>query len=662
MVDRHSLRFLIQIGAILGLTAGPAALLAQNFTVAAIVDDKTPRPSPWPGTFYPMTPATDGNTIVFNHGNSCAGCPALDSIWAVDVTGGNLRMLVGAGNPLPGGGQFSSFDLSPVVKSGIVMFVGFDGNSRPGLYAVPAAGGTVVKLVDTNTAIPGTPSTNFIGFDRAGFDHDGTTAVFTGKGSGIPTGVYSVKLDGTGLARIADTHTPVNSNSCAFPVQGYSRPSISNTRLAFLGQANNSDYGFHFSAIYTQAVSAAAPDCGGVPTPSAVNSLQGLPGASSHDLTIFDFGQMDNDTLVFRATDSYSSFGGIFAMNVVSGVLSRIADSGIGLPDFGTVGYLNNYLFAADAGNVVFQAHGAGGKTALFLASAGAIQRLAGTGDVIGGSALVSVDAPGSDAIAGAAVVFTGASAASAHALYFAAPAATAGPSILTVNNAASNQSGAIAPGEIVAVKGSGLGPADGVGYALDPNGRLSTQAAGVQVLFDEFPAPLVYVSQSQVNAIVPYGIEGRSSVTVTVKYQGAPPATFAVAVTDSAPGIFSADSSGHGQGAILNFDGSYNSSSDPAAQGSMVQMWGTGEGQTDPPGVDGQFANGVYPKPRVPLSVTVGGVPAEIGYQGAAPAAPAGLFQLNFKIPAGLPSGDLPVVVHSGAATSQTGLTVAVR
>ncbi|MBZ5727508.1 MAG: IPT/TIG domain-containing protein [Acidobacteriia bacterium] len=655
------MRFLIMTGAVLGLIACPAALPAQTYTVAPIVDGTTPRPDGF-GTFYPVTPSTDGNTIVFNHGDTCASCPAPDSVWAVDVPGGKLRMLVGAGAPLPGGGQFRSFDLSPIVKSGIVLFIGFDANSRPGLYAVPAAGGAVVKLVDTGSTIPGTPAAKFTSFDRAGFYHDGTTAVFTGRGSGV-SGVYSVKLDGTSLARLADSHTPVNSDTCdTFPVQLYSKPSISNGHLAFLGQAS-SDYGVRFSALYTGPLSGgAASNCGGVPSPSAVNSLQWLPGATSHVQTVFDYAQMDGAALLFRATDGSSGFGGIFALNMVSGALSKIADSTTALPDFGAVAYFGNYTFAADAGNVVFQAHGAGGKSALFLASAGTIQRIAGTGDAAGSSALASVDAPGLGAIAGTAVVFTGANAASAHALYLATPAAAAGPAIQSVNNAASNQSGAIAPGEIVAVKGSGLGPAAGVPYALDSNGRLSNQVAGVQVFFDEFAAPLLYVSQAQVNAIVPYGVEGRASVQVTVRYQGAPPAAVAVAVTDSAPALISANSSGQGQGAILNFDGSSNSSSNPAAVGSMVQLWGTGEGQTDPPGVDGQFANGTYPKPRLALSVTVGGVPAEIGYQGAAPAAPAGLFQLNFKIPDGLPPGDQPVVVHSGAAASRADLTVAVR
>jgi uncharacterized protein (TIGR03437 family) len=112
------------------------------------------------------------------------------------------------------------------------------------------------------------------------------------------------------------------------------------------------------------------------------------------------------------------------------------------------------------------------------------------------------------------------------------------------------------------------------------------------------------------------------------------------VPVAAAAPAIFSANSTGAGQGAILNQDSTYNSASNPAAPSTILQIFATGEGQTDPPGVDGKIASDVLPKPRLPVSVTIGGLDAEVVYYGAAPTQVAGVFQVNAKVPAGVAPG----------------------
>ena len=90
--------------------------------------------------------------------------------------------------------------------------------------------------------------------------------------------------------------------------------------------------------------------------------------------------------------------------------------------------------------------------------------------------------------------------------------------------------------------------------------------------------------------------------------------------------------------------------------------LYGTGEGQTIPPGVDGRLATAVFPKPVLPVSVTIGGRTADVLYAGAAPSLVAGLFQINVKIPEDVPAGNQEVIVTVGSAGSQAGLTVAVR
>ncbi|HZL56377.1 MAG TPA: hypothetical protein VFC21_04820, partial [Bryobacteraceae bacterium] len=163
--------------------------------------------------------------------------------------------------------------------------------------------------------------------------------------------------------------------------------------------------------------------------------------------------------------------------------------------------------------------------------------------------------------------------------------------------------------------------------------------------------------------AIVPYAVDGKSGTQVTVKNGSSVSDPVALPVASAAPGIFSVDLSGAGQGAILNQDLSVNSSANPAAAGSVIVIYATGEGQTSPAGVDGKFANGpAYPAPKLPVSVTIGGVAAPALYAGAAPSLVAGVMQVNVRIPEGVPSGNNPVVVMVGSAQSQPGITVAVQ
>jgi uncharacterized protein (TIGR03437 family) len=91
-----------------------------------------------------------------------------------------------------------------------------------------------------------------------------------------------------------------------------------------------------------------------------------------------------------------------------------------------------------------------------------------------------------------------------------------------------------------------------------------------------------------------------------------------------------------------LNEDGPVNSTSNPAAKGSIVVLYGTGEGQTSPTGVDGRLALNVFPKPVLPVSVRIGGRVAEVLYFGAAPGLVAGVSQANVRIPADVSTGKL--------------------
>jgi uncharacterized protein (TIGR03437 family) len=227
--------------------------------------------------------------------------------------------------------------------------------------------------------------------------------------------------------------------------------------------------------------------------------------------------------------------------------------------------------------------------------------------------------------------------------------------------NSASAQSGAVAPGEIVTILGSGLGPATLVSYIVTPDGFYTNTLANAQVTFDGTPAALVYVQANQVSAIVPYSVAGHGTTRVVITYNGVATNAVTLPVVASVPAIFSVDGSGKGQAAILNDDGTNNCAASPAQAGSIIVFYATGEGQTQPAGVDGRIAHDVLPTPVLPVSVTIGGIPAELIYAGAAQDAVAGMFQVSVRIPDGVASGAAPVLLTIGNATSPV-MTVAVR
>ena len=160
--------------------------------------------------------------------------------------------------------------------------------------------------------------------------------------------------------------------------------------------------------------------------------------------------------------------------------------------------------------------------------------------------------------------------------------------------NAASYAGGGVAPGEIVSIFGRAIGPAELTPLQLAADGRLATTLAGTRILFNGTAAPLLYVSATQSSAIVPYGVADKPAVVVETEYQGVRSDPLTLPVASARPGIFAQNGSGSGQGAILNEDGTFNSPDNPAARGSIVVLYVTGEGLTDPAGVDGAILGGV--------------------------------------------------------------------
>jgi uncharacterized protein (TIGR03437 family) len=241
----------------------------------------------------------------------------------------------------------------------------------------------------------------------------------------------------------------------------------------------------------------------------------------------------------------------------------------------------------------------------------------------------------------------------------------TAPPAIAAggIVNAASLAGGAIAPGELITIFGSDFGP-PGLDVAAVQNNVIPKSLNNVHVHFglgDE--GAITARTQTQINVFVPYDVANATSTQVIVDVDGVTSAAVTVPVAPSAFGLSTAGSSGSGQGAILNQDGAYNSHSNPAARGSIVTMFGTGEGVTTPALPDGALEISTpYSATQAPVVVKFGGQTASIQYAGAAPFLPTGVFQINATVPESVTPGDVPITVSIGGIGTTRTVTVAVQ
>jgi adhesin/invasin len=229
-----------------------------------------------------------------------------------------------------------------------------------------------------------------------------------------------------------------------------------------------------------------------------------------------------------------------------------------------------------------------------------------------------------------------------------------------------------VAPGDIAAVFGDQFAPA---GSALSNSGvPLPTSLGGVQVLVNGTPAPLYYVSPTQINFQMPYEAPAGQLSTVQVVNNSVLGNTRSIGVVAGSPRIILLPASviSGGYGAIINTDASITlPASNPvtgrtvhaAKAGDTVVIYCVGFGQTSPAATDGVAAN--FLTSSTPLqtnqtaTVTFGGgfygSPTSVtaAYTGLTPGS-VGLYQVNATLPPDVPLGNtIPVTVTINGAIS---------
>lgn len=225
--------------------------------------------------------------------------------------------------------------------------------------------------------------------------------------------------------------------------------------------------------------------------------------------------------------------------------------------------------------------------------------------------------------------------------------------------NAASSQSGPIAPGEVVAITGGTIGPSPLAAATIPAKGSLGTSLSTASVTFNGTPAPIIYASASQTAVLVPYAIAGSTTANVVVSYGSQTTAAFQAQVAPTAPGIFTLSTTGSGAAVAFNQDGTLNSATNAASVGTVVAVLATGGGASEPAGQDGLVENDVFRTLVAPVTATVGGKTAQVTYAGSSPGLLSGIMQVQVVIPSGAGTGAVPVVLTVGTVASQTTATI---
>ncbi|MBS1825157.1 MAG: SMP-30/gluconolactonase/LRE family protein [Acidobacteria bacterium] len=218
----------------------------------------------------------------------------------------------------------------------------------------------------------------------------------------------------------------------------------------------------------------------------------------------------------------------------------------------------------------------------------------------------------------------------------------------------------AIAPGMLLTLQGTGIGPPSPMSGTVAANGALAATLGDTQVRIDGKPAPILYAQENLINVQAPYSIGSSSTVNVEVLRAGKTRAKITVAVKAYVPGIFTAGS-GAGPANALNEDLTVNQSGNRAARGALLTFYATGDGLTEPALIEGKLADPPYPAPIAPLAVTIDGRPAEITAIGSAVTSP-GVLQVTVRVPQQAASGPAALVLTVGGVPSQAGVTVFVR
>ncbi|MDQ2947205.1 MAG: putative Ig domain-containing protein [Acidobacteriota bacterium] len=222
--------------------------------------------------------------------------------------------------------------------------------------------------------------------------------------------------------------------------------------------------------------------------------------------------------------------------------------------------------------------------------------------------------------------------------------------------------SAAPAPGSLVSIFGGKLSGGTGSATQLP----LSTLLLATKVQVAGRELPLVFTSDGQVNALLPYDLPVDATVQLIARNANAISVgqDFTLGVTR--PAVFTLDNSGKGQGHIYKVDSAGTQTlaggGTPVKAGDVLVAYSSGLGAVDPPVAAGTATPSTFLTKTVnPVTVTIGGKAAPVAFAGLTPGF-TGLYQVNITVPDGLPDDDATAVVLTSAGQSSAPVTISVH
>ena len=663
--------------------AGPHSVVvdsAGNFYIADADQNRV----------FKVTPTTSTNRITtlagsatrgFAGDGAAANAAALNTPWSVAVDGSGNVYIVDLNNARVRIVSASNGNISTVAGNGLLHYSGDGGPAQNALLNGPSAvaySSTGVYIADTanqrvrQISLSGNIST-IAGNGNPGYAGDNGAA--SSSQLSFPG---ALAVDASGFVYVADTgnnrvrkivngniNTVAGNGTSGYSGDGSSATSatLSSPSGLAVDSAGNiyiSDYGNNVIRKVSPAgvISTYAGNGGqgysgdgGQATAAALNGPLGLALDSSGNLYIADSG--NHAVRVVSSTGGIKTFAGT----------GTLGDAGDGLLAANALLATPTGIVLDSTGNVYIS--DAGQNRIRVVTPAGLILTVAGNGKAgYAGDANPATQAQFNTA-AGIAIDPLGN-------LYVAdqfnnairflqpvSPVSSAG----AITNAASNLMGPVAPGESVTIYGSGIGPASLTVSQPDVFGNTQTYAGGTRVFFNGVPAPIFYAWAPQVGVVVPYETTPGSAL-ITVQYGDQVSLELPVTIGASAPGLYTANGSGQGQALAYNREtGAPNTSQTPEARGGEIVLYATGAGEVTPSVPDGSPNNAGFAHPVLNVTATIGGVSAPVAFAGGDTGLPPGVIRLDVGIPSTVtPGGAVPVVVKIGSASSQPGVTIAVK